>query len=389
VTDGFYAELLFGATGYDVARLGEQAATVAAAGYHGVWAGEINNLDAVSVLALAGGAVSDGGLGAFVSAFSRAPATLAMTGAALARAFPSRVALALGAGSKVLVEDWSGIPFERPYGRVRDVLRFLRDALAGERVHDDFATFRAAGFRLAETPTEPPRLYVAGVNPNMVQLGLEEADGVVLNWCGLEDAAAVAARAGRPGAVATVVQVCPSADQDIVRRLAIPLVVNYLSVPGYARLQERLGRAPMLAAMWAHLEVGDRAAASAAIPQAVIDDLFIWGTPAECRARVDQYAAHGVRAIVTFLTPDQDALARRPLVLVAARRRGESELVEDEVAAVVVVVEDLWAFDVDAESRDELGLARAQEVEHDLHELLVGEVLVRRRAQLVAYGAGL
>ena len=63
-----------------------------------------------------------------------------------------------------MVERWNGIPFERPYQRVRDTIRFLRAAFTGEKVVADYETFSVDGFRLAPAPTAPPPILVAALN---------------------------------------------------------------------------------------------------------------------------------------------------------------------------------------------------------------------------------
>ena len=34
----------------------------------------------------------------------------------------------------MIVERWNDIPFEEPYKKVRDIVRFLRAALTGEKI---------------------------------------------------------------------------------------------------------------------------------------------------------------------------------------------------------------------------------------------------------------
>ena len=48
--------------------------------------------------------------------------------ASMADAAPGRFAIGIGSSSNVIVERWNGIPFVEPYKKVRDVVRFLRDA---------------------------------------------------------------------------------------------------------------------------------------------------------------------------------------------------------------------------------------------------------------------
>ena len=78
-----------------------------------------------------------------------------MTAAALAEAAPGRFQLGIGASSPVVVGDWNAAEFTEPYARSRDMLRFLRAALAGELVDREFETFRGAPLP-ARTPAGDP-----------------------------------------------------------------------------------------------------------------------------------------------------------------------------------------------------------------------------------------
>ena len=84
--------------------------------------------------------------------YTRGPATLAQCVGSLAQAAPGRFVLGLGTSSDVIVERWNGIPFEEPYKRTRDMVRFLRVALTGEKVTADYDTFAVKGFKLGVVP---------------------------------------------------------------------------------------------------------------------------------------------------------------------------------------------------------------------------------------------
>ena len=62
----------------------------------------------------------------------------------------------------------------------------------------------------------------------------------------------------------------------------------------YAAFHEWLGRGPALQPMWDAWASGDRARALEVIPDEVIDDLIVWGTPEMIRAKVERYADNGV-----------------------------------------------------------------------------------------------
>jgi len=62
----------------------------------------------------------------------------------------------------------------------------------------------------------------------------------------------------------------------------------------YKAFHEWLGRSDDLGGMWEAWAAGDRKAAVAAIPDHVVDDLIVHGSPAECRTHVQRYVDNGV-----------------------------------------------------------------------------------------------
>ena len=105
-------------------------AELADLGYTDIWSAEADGADAFTPLALAAAWEPRLRLGtAIVPAYTRAPACFAQCVATLADAAPGRFAIGIGSSSNVIVERWNGVPFVEPYKKVRDVVRFLRDAL--------------------------------------------------------------------------------------------------------------------------------------------------------------------------------------------------------------------------------------------------------------------
>ena len=206
------------------------------------------------------------------------------------------------------MERWNGIPFEEPYKKVRDVLRFLRKALAGERVAETFDTFAIDGFRLSHPPAEPPALLVAALREGMLKLAGREGDGALINWLSAEDVATVApivqaAGAGVPKEVVARIFVCPSTDADAVRAVGRSMVTAYLNVPVYAAFHDWLGRGELLTPMWEAWKAGDRKAALAAVPDVVVDDVLVHGSPASCREQIMRYVENGVTTPVLSILP--------------------------------------------------------------------------------------
>jgi probable F420-dependent oxidoreductase len=278
---------------------------LAALGYTDAWSSEADGTDAFTPLALAAAWTPSLRLGtAIVPAYTRGPAVLAQSVAAMAEAAPGRFAIGVGTSSNVIVERWNDIPFERPYHRTRDVVRFLRDALGGERVDATYDTFSVKGFRLGRPPAVIPPILVAALRPGMLHLAGAEGDGAIINWLGADDVTKVVPEVGPDKEIVARIFVYPSEDTETVRAVGRRMIAAYLNVPVYAAFHEWLGRGPLLEEMWSAWKAGDRKAALAAIPDQVIDDLVLHGSPASVRAQVQRYIDNGVTtpalAIVSF-----------------------------------------------------------------------------------------
>ena len=140
-------------------------------GYSDLWSAEAMGADGLTPLALASVWTPTMRLGtAILPAYTRGPAVLAQSIAAMASAAPGRFVAGIGSSSDVIVGRWNGIPFEEPYKRVRDTVRFLRTALTGEKVTEDYDTFSVKGFRLGLVPGEPVPIMVAALREGMLRL---------------------------------------------------------------------------------------------------------------------------------------------------------------------------------------------------------------------------
>jgi probable F420-dependent oxidoreductase len=283
-------------------------------GYTDVWSAESDGGDGFTPLALISVWAPSLRLGtAIIPAYTRGPACLAQTVGAMAQAAPGRFALGIGSSSNVIVEGWNGIPFEEPYKQVQAIVRFLHDALGGEKVTKDYGRFSIRSFRLGMKPPEPVPILVAALRPGMLRLAGREADGAILNWLSAEDVTTVvphvaegASQAGGDPAAKEIVArlfVIPNPDADAARAAARRLLAAYLNVPVYAAFHEWLGRGDDLKGMWDLWKAGDRAAALDAIPDHVVDELVIHGTPEACRDHIGRYVDNGVTTPALAVLP--------------------------------------------------------------------------------------
>ncbi|HYD08617.1 MAG TPA: LLM class F420-dependent oxidoreductase, partial [Acidimicrobiales bacterium] len=188
-------------------------------GYTDLWSSEADGTDAFTPLALAAAWVPEMRLGcAIVPAYTRGPALMAQSVASLAEAAPGRFAFGIGSSSNVIVERWNGIPFDEPYKRTRDTVRFLKTALSGEKVKESYTGFEVSGFKLARRPKVQPQILVAALREGMLKLAGREADGAIINWLSADDVKTVAPivqKASTDGSekeICARIFVCPSTD---------------------------------------------------------------------------------------------------------------------------------------------------------------------------------
>ena len=277
----------------------EKLQELADLGYTDIWSAEADAADAFTPLALAAAWEPRLRLGtAIVPAYTRAPACFAQSVASMADAAPGRFAIGIGSSSNVIVERWNGVPFTEPYKKVRDIVRFLNDALSGEKVAKRYDTFEINGFKLGVRPEVKPQILVAALREGMLKLAAREADGAIINWLGPDDVPRVAGvvhdHGGADKEIVARIFVCPSENTDVVRAGARFAIAAYLNVPVYAEFHRWLGRGEQLQGMWDAWGAGDRKAALAAIPDEVVDQLVVHGSPAECRATIQRYFDNGV-----------------------------------------------------------------------------------------------
>jgi probable F420-dependent oxidoreductase len=264
-------------------------------GYTDAWSAEVNGVDGFVPLAMAAEWAPEVRLGsAIVPVSTRGPGLLAMSAATLADLAPGRFVLGIGASSPAIVERWNAGEFVKPFARTRDTLRFLKQALAGEKVTEKYETFEIKGFKLERAPKIPPKIVLAALRPRMLRLAAEEADGAITNWLSPQDVPKVRAEIGSGTELIARLFVCVSTDTEKVRELGRWMLASYLTVPVYAAFHDWLGRGEVLRPMHEAWAAGDRQAALKAIPDEVVDDLIVHGDAATCRARIQQYVDNGL-----------------------------------------------------------------------------------------------
>jgi alkanesulfonate monooxygenase SsuD/methylene tetrahydromethanopterin reductase-like flavin-dependent oxidoreductase (luciferase family) len=142
----------------------------------------------------------------------------------------------------------------------------------------------------------------------MLRLAGREADGALLGLVAAEDIPRIARTVaeGSGGAARELVLrigVFPEADPTRARAHCRRLIAAYLNVPAYASMHRWLGREAELAPLARAWQAGDRRAALEAVPDSLVDALFVHGAPEACRERIEAFRAAGLSTPVISLQP--------------------------------------------------------------------------------------
>ena len=288
-------------TGVPLHELGPLVRLIEDAGYDDVWSAEATEFDGFTPLAVA--AVNSERLrlvSGIVNVFTRGPALLAQSAAAMAHLSRGRFVLGLGASSNVIVEQWNGIAFRRPLAKVDETVRYMRAVLGGER--------GPGGFKLAVPPAEPVPIVLAALRERMLRLAGEVADGVFANFLPLSGVERVLAEFGRPDKEVACRFFSIHGPEDEALVLAKRTFVAYATVPVYAEFFRWLGRGDEIEPVVEAWNAGDRRRAVELAPEALIRETFLLGPVEAQRERLAEFEAAGIQTAVLALSCPAEAV---------------------------------------------------------------------------------
>jgi probable F420-dependent oxidoreductase len=281
-----------------------------ALGYDDLWSGETpNGTDGFTTLSLAIPVTDRMRLATgIVNPFTRGPAVLAQTAAAMQEASSGRFVLGLGASSDVIVERFNGLEFRRPLSKVREAVERLRPVLSDSRGKG------FGGLRLERPVTEPVPIVLAALREKMLALAGEVADGAFTNFLPISGLPAVraayqagATAAGRaPGELVCRFFIIPG-DADEGAGLARLMFANYGSVPVYHEFFRWLGWGERIDPMAEAYHAGERERALELAPEELIREIYLFGSLESIRERLMEFAAGGIDTLVLapITTPDK------------------------------------------------------------------------------------
>jgi F420-dependent oxidoreductase-like protein len=229
-------------------------------GYESVWVTQLPNArDAALVIAAFAGATQRVGFGTgILPIYTRHPTAMVQMAATLDELSGGRFTLGIGISHKVTVESMWGMRLDSPVDAMREYLDIVRTSLRDGGCSIDGKHFSAhwaySGPRRAEMP-----IMISALNPRMLDLAGEKADGIVLWMCSpayIRDVVVPAVTAGRRKAgkelegfeIVAAIPVCLTTDRAAGQAVFRQTVERYANLPFYRKMMDASGFASELAA---------------------------------------------------------------------------------------------------------------------------------------------
>lgn len=256
-----------------------------------------------------------------VNIWARNPAVLAATFSTMDDLAPGRILLGVGAWWDPLASK-VGVQRRRPLKAMREIVESVRRLLAIESVtyHGEFVDLSDVEIDIVHGSREPKDvpIYIGATGDQMLQLGGEIADGVLLNYLVSPEYNRHAVECIQRGATKAgkrlddidrpqLVVVSMDEDRDQALDAARELVTQYLGQQPHimkaSGVSEEVLNEIAEVLTWPATEEQIRAAMKR-VPDEVVQMITASGTPSEVRAKVQEYLDAGATSAVLYPLSD-------------------------------------------------------------------------------------
>ena len=301
-----------GVTFGSLAVLGPKAApdiarTAQDMGYQSFWTVEATGTDAMSLLGAVAIAAPQINLGTGIIPIAlRAPTLTAMTAATLQALNPDvDILLGLGVSAPGILRSHGIRATDKPIGMMREYVALLRECLSGESVTFEGDYFQCSRFRLGVRLGERrPKIIMAALNPRMLKLAGEIADGVLLNYLPASHVEASVSQVRKGGNAVIYAYVHAAVgDFDKSANSARRDLFNYAMADGYANMFRRAGFEDEVNEIREKQRAKDREGAVAAVSERMIQAIDFIGSESEVTSFIKSYGDAGVEHPVLMPMP--------------------------------------------------------------------------------------
>ncbi|HYY40177.1 MAG TPA: LLM class flavin-dependent oxidoreductase [Nitrososphaera sp.] len=246
-----------------------------------------------------------------VSIYARTPATVAMAATTLDMLSDNRTVIGLGASSAAIVENWHGLKFDRPLGRIKEYIECLRLMTSGEKVNYNGQFFKINNFKILHQPKRRQiPIFMAAINKKMISLASNLADGALLYLRPLEELKKTSAELkqatkGKSFEIASsFICALSNKEPEKARARAAKTLAFYVAVGKYySKFLSENGFKDEVEQIIAGYNKGGAEAAAKFVSDKMLDSLVICGSSEECRKSLEKFISTGITLPIMQLNP--------------------------------------------------------------------------------------
>ena len=273
-----------------------------------VWIPETWGMENFSMLSMVSKENTTSKIGSsIVNIYSRSPSLIAMGAVTVDTISNKRLVLGLGTSSQPLVEDFHGDKFENPLKRMREYVEIIRLILSGKMINYTGKIFSLKNFSLL---IKPPRdiipIYLAAVNQKMVELTWEIADGVIFYLRPKNEIKSTLTKMQNKKKIDSSLQIitCMNEDSEKAMNRAKRTLAFYVSVGKiYREFLASNGFKNETKTIFAEYDRNGLKNNYELVPESMVNELCIAGTPNECKVQLRQFRETGIDLPIIQFNP--------------------------------------------------------------------------------------
>lgn len=273
-----------------------------------VWIPETWGMEGLSMLTTVSQIVKDSRIGSSIlNIYSRTPSLVAMGAATLDTLSDGRLVLGLGTSSEPIIQEWHGLEFNQPIQRMREYVEIIRLIISGNKVNYNGRLFHLKNFTLL---IKPPRkkipIYLAAINQKMVELTWEIADGVIFYLRPISELQNTIKKmqSKRKIDVTSQLITCMSEDEDLAIERTKKTLAFYVSVGKiYREFLAKNGFAKEIQDIYDEYKKSGLRTNYKLVSNNMLDLLAIYGTPEDCKKKLDKFVKAGVSLPIIQFNP--------------------------------------------------------------------------------------
>ena len=275
-----------------------------------VWIPETWGMECLSILAAVSSIIPQKLGSSIVNVYSRSPSVIAMASATIDKLSNGRLVLGLGTSSPPIVQDFHGIKFKKPLLRMQEYVEIIRLILKGGKINYAGEIFTLQNFELLIKPQRHNiPIYLAAVNRNMINLTWKIADGTILYLRPKDEMRYMIKTQQSKRNIDVTCQIITSvsSDSELAQTRAKKTLAFYIAVGSiYRRFLTDNGYNNVCKSIYSQYKEDGPRSIHELIPDSMLNDLCISGTPTECKEDLARFEDTGIDMPILQFNPAGD-----------------------------------------------------------------------------------